>query len=87
MPIKTSFIIVNENKDIPLLIYLEPEGFEFALPYQEEIIVHQIYEKEPVSIFYSVTPQGEPALSLWPKDGSFEIFYKDKNVWDIILPD
>jgi len=85
MPNPTCIIEMENSAKSGLLLYLEPEGFEFEIPPGEVFQLKLFGTDSPIQIKHSVNEQGKVCVSFWPDKGSYDLWYKGKRVWDIVL--
>lgn len=77
------FDIVNDSQ-IEMLLYLEPEGSEYALFPGKAVQVHIFGNEHPITIKHSTDSSGRQQISFWPLNGGFELFVEGKSVWDLV---
>ncbi len=77
----SEFEFTNEM-DRNLILILEPEGAQFALPSGETVRVLIFGAESPISVGQSVDSGGQFYLSFWPDKGTYDLFFKDKRIWD-----
>jgi hypothetical protein len=78
-----TFDIKNDGAG-ELLLYLEPEGSEFAIPPLQSVQVRLIGSTNPFEMHSSLDSRGRMCISLWPDKGGYEVFYRGKNVFDLL---
>jgi len=75
-----------ENSDTQdMCLYIEPEGQHFLLPPDKAVLV-KIYGNPAVAMMHNMH-DGKMAVSIWPDNGDYEIWYEGKDIWDWILAD
>ena len=75
------FDIKNDGSN-DLLLYLEPEGAEFVLPPEKAVQVHLFGLDKPMVMNHSIDERGRTCIALWPENGSYELFFNGKSVWE-----
>jgi hypothetical protein len=84
MPESTcTFDLVNTNRR-PLTLILEPEGAQFVLPAGEVIQIRVSGTEPAVAIKHTIGEDDQVSLSFWPDQGAYELFFKGRNVWDLM---
>ena len=75
------FDLTNDSQD-ELLLYLEPEGMEFALPVGKMVQVQLSGGENPIKMKHSNNASGQKTISFWPVNGEFELLFEGRSVWD-----
>ncbi len=67
-----------------LTLILEPAGAQFTLPPREMVQV-QLYGSDiPIAMRHSTDQDGRCYLSFWSDKGNYELFFKGKNISELI---
>jgi hypothetical protein len=81
----TTFQIWNSS-ELELDVVHEPEAVEFALPKNEELTVAVNSGEDTVTLSVSIDKKsGKIRIGVWSEKSSYDIIYKDKNVFDEYL--
>ena len=65
-------------------LFLEPEGQDFWLPPGASVQVRLFGAVRPIEMQYSTGPGGELEISFWPIDGTYELIFEGRDVWDLV---
>jgi len=75
----THFLIENDS-EVPLPIFVEPEGAMFVLQPQKHVVVKDDYDEAPVTVRASHDETGALVLCIWPGDGDTCVEQDGKDV-------
>ena len=81
MPDSTKFTIENDCKS-ELSVWVEPEAHPVPLLPGEELVIHDKYQKSPLTVRVSQDDAGLPMLSIWPGDVEAIVKKNGQNVLD-----
>ena len=76
------FVIHNDTGKF-LILNIEPESAEFALPKGEKVLVTDVFTAAPVTIRLS-TSERAAIVSIWPGDGDVTVKKDGMDVLDMI---
>jgi hypothetical protein len=71
---------LQNDEENEILLYLEPEGFEFILSVGKAIQVHLFGSESPIEMKHSSDAKGRKMISFWPVNGNFELFFEGENI-------
>ncbi len=80
MPRDNRFTIRNESPR-SLTLNVEPEGVFVSLAPGDGVVTDSCLEI-PVAVIWTQTPDGEPAVSIWPGDGEVRVTKDGVDVLD-----
>jgi hypothetical protein len=77
------FDLLNDGPS-EVFLYLEPEGAEFALPPGRSVQVQLFGNDRPIEMKHLSDTNGRRMISFWPVNGSFDLFFEGKSIWEQI---
>ena len=78
------FDLLNDGQS-EMLLYLEPAGSKYMMLPGKAVQVHIFGSECPIEMKHSTDVKGRKLISFWPIDGSFELFFDGKSIWEQIL--
>ena len=66
-----------------LAIHLEPEAVACALAPSDEVVVHETYRDEPLTMRISAPHASEIVLTIWPGDGNVRVEKGGRDILDV----
>ena len=82
---RTVFYIENDG-ELDLCLFLEPEGAEFRLNPGKSVEIHLIGAERPAILRQSIDDAGRICMSIWPEQGEYEVRFEGKDIWDCLQP-
>ncbi len=78
----SKFVIQNDLTG-PAIVNIEPECVHVSLRPGEKVTVHDVFDKEPVTLKVE-SDNGETIISVWPGDGRVRVEKDGVDVFDLI---